>query len=144
MAATKVRLTTIAGGLGLALALAFGSAPAASAADLARFVAIETQIDSAIGAFTAAAGDLGSKADSFVAAFNQAKDHVGAAADADAQGDRRHASTELRRAMKKVIGVGFKLRNLKARKTIPSDTRTALLALARPIEQDLRSLRKDL
>ena len=142
---TKVRLLTIACGLGLVFAFTFGETRSATAAaDPARFTAIETAIDSTIGAFTAASGDLGSKSESFVNAFTQAKQDVVTAADDDAQSDKKHASSALKRAIHKVNGVSFKLRNLHARKTIPSETRLMLLGLVKPIRSDLVQLRKDL
>jgi hypothetical protein len=135
---------TIACGLGLAAALAIGQANKASAADQAQFDAIESAMDSAIAAFTAASADLGSKSQSFVDAFNQAKTNVQAAAEANAQANKKKASSQLKKAYKRVNGVSFKLRNLHARKTIPSETRTMLLDLVNPIKSDLQSLRKDL
>jgi hypothetical protein len=145
MAVTKGRLSAIACGLGLVVALALTQTrPATAALDPARFDSIESAMDSAIGAFTASAGDLGSKADQFVNNFNQAKTNVQTAQDEDASGDRKRAVSQVKKAIRKVIGVGFKLRNLRARKTIPSETRTMLLDLVNPILQDLKQLKKDL
>lgn len=142
---TKGRLYAIACGLGLVVALALiQTRPATAALDPARFDSIETAMDSAIGAFTAASGDLGSKTEQFVNNFNTAKNQVQAAQDADEGGNRKKAVSQVKKAIRKVNGVSFKLRNLRARKTIPAETRTALLDMVNPILNDLKQLKKDL
>ncbi len=57
----------------------------------------------------------------------------------------RPAKSALKHAIRSMISVGFRLRSLTARKTIqPPSTRTGLLDMATPIQQDMKMLLKSL
>jgi hypothetical protein len=133
-------------GFGMVLALAFAlTAPErAAAADQTQFTAIETAIDSAIGAFTAASSSLGSKSNGFVKNLNSAESLVVNAATSDASGNKKKASSSLRKAGKKVNSIAFRLRSLQGRKKITDPPRTALLNQVNAIEADIGKLRKNL
>ena len=133
-------------GLGMVLALAFAlTAPErAVAADQTQFTALETAIDSAIGAFTANSSALGGKGNGFVNNLNSAKSFVVTAATNDASGNKKKASSFLRKAGKKVNSVAFRLRSHSGKKKINDPPRTELLSQVNAIEADINTLRKHL
>ena len=133
-------------GLGIVLAFAFAlTAPErAFAADQTQFTAIETAIDSAIGAFTAASSALGSKGSTFVKNLSSATALVVNAATSEASGNKKKASSSLRKAGRKVTTIGFRLRSHSGRKKITDPPRTALLSQVNAIEADISKLRKNL
>jgi len=59
-------------------------------------------------------------------------------------GDAKRAGKRLRKAIRRMIQYGHRLRSLKARKTIPDEVRMPLVDQGAAIQQDLKALRKQL
>jgi len=145
MEATHRRLPESAAGApgpGFALALTV-SLPRRTATQ-ADFDDVETAITSAIASVTTAGPDFGDEANVFVRGLAAAKDAVATAATLDLAGDYRKAGLALRRAVRRVIGVGLRLRSLNAASPSQDGVRQSLLAHVQPIETSLRALRRAL
>jgi hypothetical protein len=88
-----------------------------------------------------ALGGLGAK---LGVALNKADSSVNLGNEQCDAGDAKTAGKRLKKAIRRMIQYGHRLRSLKARKTVPEEVRTPLVDEGAAIQQDLEALRKQL
>ena len=106
----------------------------------ATFASIVCRLD-ALLATIEAAPDLGTTKTALRNGVAAARSKTQAAEAATMAGRKKPASNALKKAARKLIDFGHRLRSLRSRKNIPAATRAALLAEAEPILADLKTLR---
>lgn len=74
-------------------------------------------------------------------ALNKADSNVNLGNEQCDAGDAKTAKKRLKKAIRRMIQYGHRLRSLKARKTIPEEVRTPLVDQGAAIQQDLEALR---
>jgi hypothetical protein len=109
----------------------------------ATFESIDCRLDLLVAAVKAAR-DLGKSKNALLAGVSAGREKKQAAESADAAGSARRANNALKKSIRKMIGFVHRLNSLRSRKTIPADTRTALLGDANPILADLKTLNRQL
>jgi len=95
----------------------------------------------ALAASIQAASDLGATKTPLLNGVNAARSKTQAGSTATS---RKKASNVLKKAARKMIDFGYRLRSLRSRKKIPEATRAGLLAQSAPILADLKTLRDQL
>jgi hypothetical protein len=88
-----------------------------------------------------ALGGLGTK---LTGALNKADSNVNLGNEQCDAGDAKAAGKRLKKAIRRMIQYGHRLRSLKARKTVPEEVRTPLVEQGAAIQQDAEALRKQL
>jgi hypothetical protein len=92
----------------------------------------------------AAEPGLGSIATKLSNAVDFADRNVGLASEQCSEPDLKSTRGRLRRAIRRLIQYGHRLRSLKSRNTIPEEIRTPFIDAGRAIQQDLEALRNGL
>jgi hypothetical protein len=107
------------------------------------FESIICRLD-ALLATVQAASDLGTSKTLLANGVTAARSKTQSAEDNVDAGKKKQANNALKKAARKMIDFGHRLRSLRSRKRIPADTRSALLAESQPILDDLKALRDQL
>jgi len=114
--------------------------PGCTGAPAPTFESIICRLD-ALAASVQAASDLGATQTPLLNGVNAALSKTQAGNTASS---RKKASNALKKAARKMIDFGHRLRSLRSRKKIPEATRAGLLAQSEPILADMKTLRKQL
>ena len=111
--------------------------------DEATFGSAQCRLDELSAAITAEAG-LASIADKLENAVDIADRNVGNASDACNAADLKETRSLLKKAIRRLIQYGHRLRSLKSRNNIPPEIRTPFIDEGHAIQQDLEALRGNL
>jgi hypothetical protein len=107
------------------------------------FASLICRLD-ALLASVQAAPDLGTTKNALVNGVTAARSKTRSAEASANASSTRPANNALKKAARKMINFGHRLRSLRSRKKIPAATRSGLLTQWQPILDDLKALRKQL
>jgi hypothetical protein len=117
--------------------------PAGCGTPSVSFASLICRLD-ALLASVQAAPDLGTTKAALVNGVTAARTKTQSAEASANAGSTRPANNALKKAARKMIDFGHRLRSLRSRKKIPAATRSGLLTQSQPILDDLKALRKQL